>query len=61
MPVLAELRAPEALRTAAGLGTACADVVSCDIDGNGSVSVTDGVNVLRAAAGLVLELTCPDL
>jgi hypothetical protein len=24
----------------------------CDIDGNGAVSVTDGVNVLRAAAGL---------
>jgi hypothetical protein len=49
------------LRTAAGLGTACADVAPCDIDGNGAVSVTDGVNVLRAAAGLVLELTCPDL
>lgn len=49
------------LRTAAGLGTACADVAPCDIDGNGAVGVTDGVNVLRAAAGLVSELTCPDL
>ena len=39
----------------------CADPAPCDVDGNGAVSVTDGVNVLREAAGLDANLTCPDL
>jgi hypothetical protein len=31
---------------------------ACDVDGNGTVSVADGVNILRLAAGLPVELRC---
>jgi hypothetical protein len=29
------------------------------VDGSGAVSVTDGVRVLRASAGLTFEPSCP--
>jgi hypothetical protein len=49
-------------RTAAGLQTACAVAEigdACDVDASGTMSVTDGVNVRRAAAGLGATLSCP--
>lgn len=45
------------LRAAAGLDTVCPATV-CDVDGSGSIDVTDGVNVLRAAADLPALLSC---
>jgi hypothetical protein len=32
---------------------------SCDVDGSGAVTVSDGVRILRAAAGLPVDLECP--
>ena len=49
------------LRAAAGLTSSCTQLAVCDVDGSGTMSVTDGVNVLRAAAGLSANLTCPSL
>ena len=55
------------LRAAAGLSSTCelrdgADVyymASCDMNGDGHLSVSDGVNGLRAAADLPVEGECP--
>ena len=44
---------------AAAVAPARAAEVCGDADGNGSVTVSDGVNVLRAAAGLSVNLACP--
>jgi len=41
-------------------GLPASSVGECgDVDGSGDVTVTDGVRVLRAAAGLDVDLTCP--
>jgi len=55
------------LRAAAGLSSTCelsdgSDVyymASCDMNGDGHLSVSDGVNALRAAADLPVEGQCP--
>ena len=39
-------------------GSASAQICG-DADNSGSVTVTDGVNILRAAAGVAVDLTCP--
>lgn len=45
------------LRAAALLASSCSYEV-CDVDGDGAIGVTDGVNVLRAAADLPAGLRC---
>ena len=45
-------------REPAGLSSECAGT-TCDVDGSGAVTVTDGVNILRAAAGVAVDLNCP--
>ncbi len=49
------------LRTAAELNEGCSAISRCDVDGSGSVTVTDGVVALRLAAGLDAPLACPDV
>jgi len=46
----------QALRSAAGLSSACED--GCDIDASGTVTVSDGVNILRKAAGIAINEAC---
>src|SRR5262249_26292483 len=41
-----------------GLDNSCS-LNACDVDGSGSITVTDGVNILRAGAGLPAESSCP--
>ena len=41
-----------------GLPSACAPA-RCDVDGSGTISVTDGVQVLRVAASLPFTANCP--
>ena len=48
----------EALQAATGIGDRCT-VERCDVDGNGEITVTDGVNVLRLAADLPAFTACP--
>jgi hypothetical protein len=50
-----------ALRTAAELLGSCQVSSRCDIDGNGAITVTDGVAALRLAAGLPVELKYRDV
>jgi hypothetical protein len=49
--------AVQVLRVAADLPSACRPEV-CDVDASGAILVSDGVLVLRAAAGLAVELRC---
>jgi hypothetical protein len=48
----------QSLRGAAGLSSDCT-IASCDVDDNGAVTVSDRVRLLRAAAGLPVDLECP--
>jgi hypothetical protein len=59
--VLASVARPvcaQALHAAADLQSSCTPA-RCDVDGNGTVSVSDGVNILRGAAGLSFTANCP--
>jgi hypothetical protein len=48
----------QTLRAAADLDSSCT-LATCDIDGSGAVTVTDGVLVLRKAADLDVTDACP--
>jgi hypothetical protein len=43
----------------ASIGTATCDLRVCDTNGNGSITASDALQVLRKAVGLAVTLSCP--